>query len=71
VTRHPEWDLAMDEEYSTLMKNHTWDLCPLLKGIKLVWCKWLYRTKYAADGSIDKYKTCLIAKGFSLVECID
>ena len=31
-----EWDHAMEEEYSSLMKNHTWDLCPLPKGRKLV-----------------------------------
>lgn len=31
----------------------------------------LYRTKFAADGSIDKYKARLVAKGFSQVESID
>ena len=53
------------------MKNHTWDLCSLPKGRKLVRCRWVYRTKYAADGSIDRYKTRLVAKGFSQVEGID
>ena len=53
------------------MKNHTWDLCPLSKGRKLVRCWWVYRTKYAADGSIDRYKARLVAKGFSQVEGID
>ena len=61
----------MDEEYSSLMKNHTWDLVPLLKRRKLVRCKWVYRTKYAADGSVDKYKEQLVATGFSQVEGID
>ncbi|WP_206093850.1 hypothetical protein, partial [Paludifilum halophilum] len=36
VTSHSEWDNAMEEEYSSLMKNHTWDLCTLPKGRKLV-----------------------------------
>ena len=36
VTGHSEWDSAMEEEYSSLMKNHTWDLCTLYKGRKLV-----------------------------------
>ena len=31
VTRHLEWDRAMDEEYSSLMKNQTWDIYPLPK----------------------------------------
>ena len=50
------------------MKNQTWDLCPLLKGRKLVWCQWVYYTKYVADGSIDRYEERLVAKGFSHVE---
>lgn len=46
----------MAEEYSSLMKNHTWDLIPFPKGRKLVRSKRVYRTKYVADGSVDKYK---------------
>jgi len=61
----------MMEEYSSLMKNHTWDLVPIPTGRKLVRCKCVYRTKYAVDGSIDKYKARLVAKGFSWVEGID
>ena len=53
------------------MKNHTWDLVSLPKGRKLVHCKWIYRTKYAAYGSVDKHKVRLVAKGFSQVEGID
>lgn len=67
---HPKWDCAMEEEYSSLMRNNTWDLYPLPKGRKMVWCWWLYRTKYAADGSIDKCKARLVTKGFSQVEGI-
>lgn len=65
VIGHSKWDNAMEEEYSSLMKNHTWDLCPLPKGRKLVRCKWIYRTKYTADGSINKHKAHLVMKGFS------
>ena len=34
----PEWETSMTEEYSSLMKNHTWDFVPLPKGRKLVRC---------------------------------
>ena len=61
----------MDEEYSSLIKNHTCDLHPLSKGRKLVQCRWVYRTKYVADGSIDKYKAHIVAKSFSQIEGID
>ena len=56
----------MDEEYRSLMANDTWDLVPLPKGRKLVRCKWVYRTKYASDGSVEILKASLVAKGFSM-----
>jgi hypothetical protein len=46
----------MKEEYCSSMVNDTWDLVPLLKGRKLDKCKWVYRTKYASDGSVERYK---------------
>ncbi|KAH9325685.1 hypothetical protein KI387_005863, partial [Taxus chinensis] len=63
-----EWDDVMVDEYSSLMKNHTWDLVSLPKGRNMVRCKWVYRTKYVVDGSIDMYKARLVYKGFSQVE---
>eukprot|EP00253_Pinus_taeda_P022883 PITA_22883 len=45
---NPLWEAAMDEEYSALMENNTWDLVPLLKGRKLVRCRWIYRTNILA-----------------------
>jgi hypothetical protein len=71
ASSHPDWDTTMNEEYRSLMANDTWDLVPLLKGRKLVKCKWVYRTKYASDGSVERHKARLVAKGFSQVEGID
>jgi hypothetical protein len=68
---HPEWDATMKEEYNSLLANDTWALVPLLKGKKLVRCKWFYRTKYGPDGKVDQHKAKLVAKGFSQVEGID
>jgi hypothetical protein len=52
------------------MENDTWNLVPLPKGIKLVICKWVYRTKYAPNGSVEMKKAQLVSKGFSQVEGI-
>jgi hypothetical protein len=46
----------MNEEYRSLMENDNCDLVPLPKGRKLVRCKWVYRTKYASDGSVERHK---------------
>jgi hypothetical protein len=68
---HPDWDAIMNEEYHSLMVNDTWDLAPLPKGRKLVRCKWVFRTKYASDGSVERHRARLVAKGLSQVEGID
>jgi hypothetical protein len=52
VSGHPDWDTTMNEDYCSLMENDTWDLVPFPKGRKFVRCKWVYKTKYASDGSV-------------------
>ena len=60
-----EWDQAMDEEMAALDVNNTWDLAPLLEGKKAIGCKWVYKVKHNADGSISRYKARLVAKGYA------
>ena len=33
--------------------------------------KWIYKIKHATDGSIEKYKSIFVARGFSQREAID
>ena len=40
-------------------------------GRKLVQCKWVYKTKFDADGSPLKYKAILVAKFYSQFHGID
>eukprot|EP00253_Pinus_taeda_P010429 PITA_10429 len=68
---YPSWESAMEEEYNSLLKNLTWDLVPLPSGRKLVRCKWVYRTKSAANAQITRWKTRLVAKGFQQAHGID
>ncbi|KAM7494627.1 hypothetical protein LguiB_029236 [Lonicera macranthoides] len=60
-----EWEEAMREEISALNKNSTWDLVPKPKDAELVTCKWVYKLKMKANGTIDRYKARLVAHGFS------
>lgn len=54
----------MQEEFSALQHNDTWDLVSFSSSMNLIGCKWMFRVKYNPDGSILKYKAWLVAKGF-------
>jgi histone deacetylase 1/2 len=60
----PKFVSAMDAEYQALIKNSTWHLVPKPKGKNIIGCKWVYKIKRKADGSIDRYKAWLVAKGY-------
>jgi hypothetical protein len=68
---HKEWKNAMNEEYESIMKSETWELTKLPGNKVLIGCKWLYKTKFNVDGSVDKYKARIVANGYSQKEGID
>jgi hypothetical protein len=44
----------MDEEMEALDANVTWELVALLKNKKAIRCKWVYKIKHNADGSMSR-----------------
>ena len=50
--------------------NHVWDLVDLLLGRKIFGSKWILKIKRKADGTIEIYKVCLVAKGYAQEEGI-
>jgi histone deacetylase 1/2 len=54
----------MQDEYDALLRNHTWRLVPYKKGSNLIDCKWVFKIKRKSDGTIDRYKGRLVAKGY-------
>ena len=40
-------------------------------SIKPIGCKWVYKVKHSVDGSIERYKSSLVAKGYNQIEGLD
>jgi hypothetical protein len=57
------WKDAMTEEYQSILKNDVWDIVLRPEGKSVVTSKWIYKIKYAADGSVEKYKAIFAARG--------
>ena len=68
---NPKWQEAMDAEIVALESNNTWTITPLPPNKHPIGCKWVYRIKYKADGSIERYKAKLVVKGFTQKEGLD
>lgn len=62
---HKEWMDAMKEEYDSIIKNETWEFTLFSENKSPIGSKWLFKYKFNFDGSIDKYKAILVAKGYS------
>eukprot|EP00253_Pinus_taeda_P028945 PITA_28945 len=65
AAQHQVWVDAMVEEYSSIMTNDVWDVVPRPKDRSVVGSKWIYKIKYATNGSVEKYKPRFMAKGYA------
>ncbi|KAE8679378.1 hypothetical protein F3Y22_tig00111402pilonHSYRG01323 [Hibiscus syriacus] len=65
ASKSSQWMTAMKEEIDALQQNETWDIVPKIKDVKPISCKWVYKIKRRPDGSIERYKARLVARGFS------
>ena len=65
-----EWNEFMEVEFNSLVKNGIWDLVSLPKGKDVISTKWVYKTKYKSNGTIDKHKPSLFSKFLLMFESV-
>lgn len=64
ASKHSTWHTIMSQEYQALLKNQTWSLVPPNPNVNVLGCRWVYKNKLHADGTIERRKATLIAKGY-------
>lgn len=58
-----KWHGPMNEELETCVKTGTFSVVSLPAGKQPIGCRWVYRIKHNADGTMDRYRARLVAKG--------
>ena len=71
VAKNLAWFAAMDKEVQALQNNRTWILVSRPTNTNIVGSKWVFRTKYLSDGSIERFKALLVDKGYTQVLSLD
>jgi len=63
--RDKAWQEAMKKELEVIEKNNTWKLMERPIDTPVIGVKLVYKTKLHLDGTVQKYKACLVAKGYA------
>ena len=66
-----EWKAATDSEFDSLTESETWELAELPPDRKPIGCNWVFKVKHGSDGSVERFKGRLVAKGCSQKYGID
>lgn len=54
----------MAKEFNALLHNQTWSLVHSSQASDIVTCKWVFRTKWFDNETIESQKAWLVAKSF-------
>jgi hypothetical protein len=61
----------MEEELASLHQNQTWSLVPCNPLMNVIGSKWVFKTELKPDGSLDRLKARVVAKGFHQIDGVD
>ncbi|KAJ9552074.1 hypothetical protein OSB04_016119 [Centaurea solstitialis] len=70
----PTWNHAMQEEFSALIDNKTWEHVPRCPNMNVIRSMWIFKHKLKSDGSLERYKARLVGDGRTQqvgVDCSD
>lgn len=68
---HPGWNGAMTDEVGTCHETNTWSLVPYPSGAHVLGCGWVHKIKLNADGTVEKLRSRLVARGNEQEEGVD
>ncbi|KAF7567667.1 hypothetical protein PtrM4_142580 [Pyrenophora tritici-repentis] len=66
-----QWKAAVLEEITSLIENGTWEEVVPPKDANMVDLKWVFTIKTKPDGTVERFKARLVARGFTQVHGID
>jgi Reverse transcriptase (RNA-dependent DNA polymerase)/gag-polypeptide of LTR copia-type/GAG-pre-integrase domain len=72
--QRPDGDQYLEsaiEEVRAHLENGTWKVVRLPRGKRAIGSRWVFKIKRTADGSIERYKGRIVAKGYAQREGID
>lgn len=61
----------MSDEITNMDKNSTWNLVPPDQSFKIVGFRWVYNVKWKQNGTIDWFKSQVVAKDYNQCPGID
>lgn len=65
------WERAIQEEYDSLIANHTWTVVPKPPDRKVLSTRWVLKRKIGANGQVARHKARFVVRGFTQVYGLD
>jgi len=67
AAKQEEWVKAIEEEIKTIDKNNTWELSDCQMASDIIKGKWVFKAKLNLNGTVQKHKARVVAKGDNVV----